>query len=201
MATKGHMFRFSSDPADGVSEGEDIVDASALDVLSFEEDGTVEVRTRPDHTDLEGLEDLVHKHIFLAEPRGKVILTWLKNVYHQSRGFELGTFHASPLAVTMKQQSLKWHSSTLGYVGDIIAIAHTFIIDLLRLITPNERVRMGIESLLMDQLTGKYKVTTAHVKFLLDVELEGAPATVNHYFNDKLEKWYAMAQHNNILRS
>jgi hypothetical protein len=94
------------------------------------------------------------------------------------------------LAVTLKRQSVKWRELALGYISDIITMVHAFVKDLLQHITPNENVRMGIESLLMDELTKKYQNAMSHVNFLLDVELEGTPATHNHYFNDTLEKWY-----------
>jgi hypothetical protein len=69
-------------------------------------------------------------------------------------------------------------------------MVHSFVTDLLKHITPSENVRVGIESLLMDELIKKYQTAVTHVRFLLDVELEGNPATHNHYFNDTLRKWY-----------
>ncbi|KAL8836216.1 MAG: hypothetical protein Q9176_006477, partial [Flavoplaca citrina] len=67
-------------------------------------------------------------------------------------------------------------------------MAHTFVIDLLRVVCPVERVRTGIMSLLTGHLMEKYKAAISHVNFLLEIELDGTPATLNHYFNDNLEK-------------
>lgn len=50
--------------------------------------------------------------------------------------------------------------------------------DLLRHITSNKNVRVGIESLLINKLITKYETAIAHVKFFLKVELEG---TQQHY--------------------
>lgn len=89
----------------------------------------------------------------------------------------------------MKRQSVKWKSLALGYISDIMTIVHTFVVDLLRVVCPIERVRMGIMSLLMDRLVERYTSATSHVEFLLEIELDGTPATLNHYFNDNLNKW------------
>jgi hypothetical protein len=186
MATKGHAFDFNSDHRGDIPDKSDL-ETKALKNLSIDNDDAVNVRTEPDHPDIA---DLTHKAVLLPEPLHGSILGWLKDVYRQSRGFELGTFDASLLAVTLKRQSVKWRELALGYISDIITMVHAFVKDLLQHITPNENVRMGIESLLMDELEKKYQNAMSHVNFLLDVELEGTPATHNHYFNDTLEKWY-----------
>lgn len=125
----------------------------------------------------------------LAEPQSGSIHVWLKEVYRGARGFELGTLNSSLLAVTMKRQSMKWKSLALGYIADIVTLAHTFVVDLLRVVCPVERVQIGLISLLTDPLVENYKSAISHVDFLLEIELEGTPATLNHYFNENLEKW------------
>lgn len=102
-----------------------------------EREGTLEVRQVRDHP---GLGDLVHAPEKLSEPRGGSIHVWLKEVYRGARGFELGTLNSSLLEVTMKRQSRKWKSLALGYIADIVTLTHTFVIDLLRVVCPIERV-------------------------------------------------------------
>ncbi|EEP79836.1 predicted protein [Uncinocarpus reesii 1704] len=60
--------------------------------------------------------------------------------------------------------------------------------DVLNEITPDERTRAGLESMLIDQLRNKYAAAISQTEFLLQVELESNPATHNHYFNDILGK-------------
>jgi len=110
-------------------------------------------------------------------------------VYRNARGFEIGTLNSSLLAVTMKRQAVKWRSLALGYMADVATMVHTFVVDLLFVVCPLERVRSGIMSLLIDGLVDQYKSVIAHVEFIVEVELNGTPATLNHYFNDNLEKW------------
>jgi hypothetical protein len=150
-----------------------------------EEDADIHVRLSKD---AEGLEEMVcGEETICSETRTNVV-DWLTNVYKTSRGFELGTFDSSLLAMTMKTQSANWEPVALGYVKDVISMAHSFISDLLKLIGPDERAREGLMSILMDELSSKYKGALEHVRFLLHVERMGTPATLNHCFNDNLQK-------------
>ncbi|KAK6065239.1 dynamin family protein [Seiridium cupressi] len=134
------------------------------------------------------IDDVVHPNVILAEPKSGGMLTWLQLTYQQSRGFELGSFNPQVLALIMKQQAQKWSDIALGYVSDVISLVHSFIMKLLRFVAPNDRVRDELVSVLMDQLTEQYRHAVSHTKFLLEVELQGRPATYNHYFADALEK-------------
>jgi hypothetical protein len=98
METKGYIFHFNSDQKGDISEDSDF-DVRAIEKLSITSDNAIEVRTVPDHPDVE---DIVHNGTPLPKPRDGSILGWLKMVYRQSRGFELRTFDTSLLAVTMK---------------------------------------------------------------------------------------------------
>lgn len=91
--------------------------------------------------------------------------------------------------MTMKSQSSKWEPIAVGYIKDVIGMAHTFIRHLLRLVCPDHRARESLMSVLMDDLLIKYKASLDHVRFLLHVERTGTPATLNHYLADNLGKW------------
>lgn len=167
-------------------ENLEAVDVSVIDLDDHDPMGTIQVRKVQDHSELE---DLLHLPNRLPDPWSGTIDTWLKGIYRGSRDFELGTLNSSLLAITMKSQSMKWKSLALGYIADVVTMAHSFVVDLLNVVCPVEHVRMGIMPLLMDQLVEKYKSAISHVDFLLGVGLAGTPATLNHYFNDNLEKW------------
>ena len=135
------------------------------------------------------LEDVMFEKDTTSKPSGFDIIKWLTKVYKSSRGFELGTFGSSILAITMKAQSSKWEEIALAYISDVVTLAHTFIVDLLQLVCPNPRVREGLLSILMDDLMARYKTAFASARHLLCLERMGTPITLNHYFNDNLEKW------------
>ena len=190
IAMKGHTFHFEAEDEDESGTFDDVgslvVNISALCTEDGDAEGVVDIRTVEDHPDLE---DLVEPAQKLPEPRSGRFRAWLKHAYRNSRGFEIGTLNSSLLAVTMKRQSVKWRKLALGYISDVITMVHNFIVDLLHVVCPFERVRMGIMSLLMDRLLEKYQSAIAQVKLLLEVELDGTPATLNHYFNENLEEW------------
>lgn len=200
IALKGHTFQFeghvtrkgskestgSEESSSSDVEGPEVLSVATMNIDDHEPQCTVEIRQVPDHPELE---DLVAAAQKLPEPRSGSFQRWLTEVYHSSRGFEIGTLNSSLLGVTMKRQSAKWKDLALGYIADVVTMVHTFIVDLLHVVCPVERVRTGIISLLMDRLVEKYRASISHVDFLLEIELDGTPATLNHYFNDNLEKW------------
>ena len=126
----------------------------------------------------------------LSESQSGSIHVWLKEVYRDIRGFKLKTLNSSLLTVIIKRQSTKWKSLALGYIADIVTMTYYFVTDLLRVVYSIKRVQVGVISLLSDYLLEKYRLAIAHVYFLLKIELDGTPATLNHYFNENLEKWY-----------
>ena len=76
----------------------------------------------------------------------------------------------------------------MEYVEDIISLVHSFTVALLATICKDLRARQALHSILLDQLTDRYKKSIDHTKFLLTVERSGTPMTMNHYFADNLEK-------------
>ena len=139
------------------------------------------------------IDDLLPNTLEVAKPQRGEILDWLRRIYRESRGFEIGTVNPTLLATIMREQARNWEHIALGYVADIIVLTHTFINDLLHEVCPLRRVREGILSLLMGQLCVKYKAAIKHVEFLVEVDLDGTPSTLNHYFNDNLQKWYVLS--------
>lgn len=115
------------------------------------------------------------------------ITQWLEEVYRSSRGFELGTFDSAILSTAMKVQSRKWTPIALGYISDVVTMVHRFIDRVLDVICPDKSLKSEMLSVLWDSLVERYTEAIEHVQFLLRVELEGTPMTMNHYFNDNLQ--------------
>ena len=146
---------------------------------------TIPVRLVESHPDVE---EFLPEASRVSEPHRDEIFSWLQDIYRESRGFELGSFNPILLGTILKEQSRKWQDLALGYIADIIVLTHTFVNDLLYEVCPVKRVREGILSLLMEDLALRYKRATNHAEFLLEVNLNGTPSTLNHYFSDNLQK-------------
>ena len=108
----------------------------------------------------------------------------LKAVYLTSRGFELGTFDASILPIICEKQSANWDVFALGYISDVVSIVHGFTQDLLHALCKNERIRQGLNDVLLNHLLDRYEEGIEYKKVMLSVERSGTPLTLNHYFSD-----------------
>ena len=182
----GQSYGFESDNNAGPSSTTTQEIPIISDDESDNDDFNLKPRKKPDHEDLEEVTSDTSKPIKKIIEKG--IFDWLKKTYKTSRGFELGTFDSSLLATTFKKQSEKWEALTLGYVCDVITMAHNFIETLLGLICPDPQVQAGLMSVLMEDLTSKYKDALKSARFLLWVERMGTPSTMNHYFSENLKK-------------
>lgn len=188
LAHRGQEYRFNS-PGNAIKIEDDPTPAplsDSLDNISFEDGATFQVRKQADWVDVE---DILYAQESLSATNGRSIQLWLREVYQSSRGFELGTFDSSILSTTMKSQSAKWPGIALGYISDIVMIVHQFIHRVLELICPERLVKSELLSVLSDGLFDRYQKALDQVRFLLEVERTGTPMTLNHYFNDNLEKW------------
>lgn len=139
--------------------------------------------------DHEDLMDLVLSVQRLPLPRPDGINAWLQQVFKANRGFELGTFNPSILGTTMKKQCFKWSDISLGFVGDVITLLHRFVETALDVICTDSTVRESLGTKLSDDLLARYHNAIARTKFLLEVEQSDIPVTMNHYFNDNLQRW------------
>jgi hypothetical protein len=144
-----------------------------------------QIRLEDDHIDIQ---DVVQERTKVSKVTKKDILSWLRKEYRESRGFELGTFDTALLNVVMKEQAAKWRGLALGYISDIISLVHSFILGVLDYITPNSRVREGIRTNILEDMTKMYRNAISQTEFLISVELDGTPATYDPYFNETREK-------------
>ncbi|KAJ5459231.1 Dynamin [Penicillium desertorum] len=140
------------------------------------------------NTSVADLEGILHASEPVEPSFKSGILPWIEEIYSNSRGFEIGTFNHTLLSTLMKKQSVKWPILARGYISDIISVVHAFICKGLEVVSKNTQISTNIMSLLMDDLVEKYKQAISTVEFLLRIEREGTPLTLNHYFNDNLEK-------------
>ncbi|EKG09996.1 hypothetical protein MPH_12921 [Macrophomina phaseolina MS6] len=179
----GHTYQFNPQSDDSDEDPEETI-AISLDLKSkstnkdCSDTQIVAFRhccsTRKRNSILETV-DILHDEKKLPKPKPGGILQWMTQIYHNSRGFELGNFDPSLLATTMKAQSKNWDSLAFGYISDIATMTHTFIRTLLELVCPEANTLQQLESILMDELAVRYKKAFDHVDFIQQVERFGVP--------------------------
>ncbi len=140
--------------------------------------------------DLPDIVDILHPQQSLLAPKVGQIKGWLSEVYCGNRGFELGTFNASILATTMRKQCVKSTDIRMGMISDVIVIVHKFIESALTHVCGDSNVRDALRNYFSDELMRRYQQAVSSTKFLLEVENSDRPVTLNHYFNENLQKRY-----------
>ncbi|KAK2789402.1 hypothetical protein FQN52_006266 [Onygenales sp. PD_12] len=179
----GHKYSFT--PEDGRSSSSMNTDTTVLSQGKYA-NGTIDVRSIPTPDSLD--DNILYHQEALDGACEKDITSWLDTTYLACRGFAIGTFNPSLLSTIFKKQTSKWESLSLGYISDMICAVHHFIQWVLVSICTDRPVRHNLLSMVMDRLLAIYKRARDQVKFLLDVERDGTLMTLNHYFNDNLEK-------------
>ena len=197
MEQYGHTYEFGigepDQPPEMATDGSSEDDTKDV---GEETDDQISCRTTTNNVELEEVTIANEK---ISKNTSHDTMEWLTTVYWGSRGFELGTFDSSLIAITMKTQSARWEGLALGYISDVISMAHTFITDLLHLICPDVRVRDGLISVMIEELMAKYRSAIDYVRFLLHVERMGRPLTLNSGFQENLEERYITSLFNALL--
>ena len=188
MTDSGQTYSFLMADEDGhtlaASPGDDLSEEDEEECKEVEE---VVFGVRAE-LDIEELEDILHNNDAMQYPIRGTIQKWLQEVYADNRGFELGTFNGSILTTVMKKQSSKWKDISLGFVSDVIVLVHKFITKALGNICTDSLVCQALVNTLFDELVQRYQKAIHNANFLLEVENNDIPMTLNHYFNDNLQK-------------
>jgi len=118
----------------------------------------------------------------------KAIATWIANIYRSSRGVDLGNFSASLLSSAFREQSAAWAGITEVYISRIILNIHRLIVCALEVVCPDPEVRGEITSTIMPGLLKRYQKGMKKAMSLVEFERQTKPYTLNHYFNNNLQK-------------
>lgn len=113
---------------------------------------------------------------------------WIRSMYLESRGIELGTFSPIVLASAFRDQTTNWGLITEHYISLIISTIHQFTLSILKTICADGKLYEAIKSILMDDLLARYAKGMDYAKYMVQVEREKKPYTVNHYFSSNLQK-------------
>jgi len=132
------------------------------------------------------LEDIVSKCYQFEDPQDG-IMDWTEELFLRSRGTDLGTFSGTILSSAFKEQSSKWMGMTKAYVSNVILVIHRFLANALNMICVDLSVREEIWSYVLDEVLKRYKAAMDQAMFLVSIERDKRPYTLNHYFNENLQ--------------
>ncbi|OAA56880.1 interferon-induced GTP-binding protein Mx2 [Cordyceps fumosorosea ARSEF 2679] len=166
-----------------------ISSAHTYEFLDSEDDGPA---TEPSsaHEDLEfdlfpDLDDVIVREKSDHPPKGG-IMEWIGEVRRQSRGNELVSFNTVLFSTALRQQTSKWLAHAHYYVSRVIYKIHEFLVSTLEVICPDKRVREEVLSQISEDLVSKYEASLQQTKFLVSVERDSHPYTLNNFFRSKL---------------
>lgn len=190
FAEHGHVYSFTSHDHESDSELQStFVMNPGKGPLSTEQNEVSDSIKSRETKARSDIEDILEEPVEIRYSIKYGILDWIEHLYRESRGFEIGTFSASLLSSVLKKQTDKWPAFAKGYICDIISMVHNFTRKALMISCGDERVSHKILSFLMDDLIAKYEQALSVTDFLLRIEREGTPMTLNHYLNSNLQKW------------
>lgn len=118
-------------------------------------------------------------------PKGE-IMDWIKDIHRRSRGSELISFNPTLFSSALRQQTCKWTSHTLYYVSRVIYKIHEFLINALEVVCPDKRAREELLSQISEDVVARYETSLQQARFLVNVERNGNPYTLNGLFRSKL---------------
>lgn len=190
MRQKGHTYSFvkveTEDSGDQLANKADDSEEDDDPDYDAEQNGAGEVEIlRQICPELESIINIMGEPEFTVKQDNS---DWIRNMYLESRGIELGTFSPIVLASAFRDQTTKWSLMTEHYISDIIITIHMFILSILKTICADGKLYEAIKSIIMDDLLARYANGMDYAKFLVQVEREKKPYTVNHYFSSNLQK-------------
>ncbi|KAG7403637.1 Interferon-induced GTP-binding protein Mx1 [Fusarium oxysporum f. sp. rapae] len=118
----------------------------------------------------------------------KGIMPWITQMHRRSRGVELGTFGPRVLSSAFQEQSIYWQKMATQYLSKVILSVHKFILGALGKVYYETRILDELISGLMADLLARYQDGMNRAIHLVHIERHKKPYTLNHYFNENLQK-------------
>ncbi|KAI1521359.1 hypothetical protein PtrSN001C_012268, partial [Pyrenophora tritici-repentis] len=118
----------------------------------------------------------------------KGIMKWIKTIHQSSRGLDLGSLGHGVLPSVFREQSAKWEMIAKQYLSKIILFVHRFILKALEVVCADTQVLQLVSSAIIVELCAKYKDGMNQATFLVNVERQLKPYTLNHYFNHNQQR-------------
>ncbi|KAF2427246.1 interferon-induced GTP-binding protein Mx2 [Tothia fuscella] len=119
------------------------------------------------------LDSILSDDYHLEDPIGG-IMDWTEQLFLESRSVDLGTFSGAILSSAFKDK--------------VVYVVHRFVVITLSTLCRDEHIREEIWSDLQDEILQRHKMALDQAMFLVNIEREKRPYTLNHYFNENLQQ-------------
>lgn len=113
-------------------------------------------------------------------------MKWIKNFYRRSRGNQLIPLNPMLFSSALREQTTGWTAQTVYYVSRVIYTIHQFLVGALEVVCSDKKAREEILSQILDNTLARYTTGLKQAKFLVNVERESQPYTLNEIFLSKL---------------
>lgn len=132
--------------------------------------------------------DLVTVNVAEPERSDESVEVWIGRIFKEFKGFEIGSSNPSLITALVFEQTSSWAHHALGHVSNVISRIHRCVHDLLEHICSDAQVHGRLWNSLIPLLSAAYNKALDHAKFLVKIEREGYPLTLNHYFAQTITK-------------
>lgn len=122
----------------------------------------------------------------IEDPQGG-IMEWIKKLYVQSRGMDLGSVNPDLLPIAFVEQSRQWENMFKVYMGEVVRLIHSFMDNALRSVCADDAVTDGLWDAISNPLLERYRSGLDQAKLLVDIERHQRPYTLNHTFNYQVQ--------------
>lgn len=117
---------------------------------------------------------------------GGSIMEWIGQMYNRSRGVELGTFGSGLLSSAFREQTRNWEPMVRSYLGKIVVVIHHFIVTIIGKICTDSKVVGELRFIMDNELLSRYQAAMDEAVFLVGLERDNKPYTLNASFNTTL---------------
>ncbi|KAK4202445.1 P-loop containing nucleoside triphosphate hydrolase protein [Triangularia verruculosa] len=119
------------------------------------------------------------------------IMDWITNLHLQSRGMELGTFSDAVWTSAWREQSSKWSAMSRAFASRVIMVVQRFITQAMNIVCVDKEVRETLWACLQEEVLWRYKKTTDFLEYLISVERDLNPYTLNQNFSKARQEAHA----------
>ncbi|KAF2141514.1 uncharacterized protein K452DRAFT_228544 [Aplosporella prunicola CBS 121167] len=179
MFSESYSRHFTSNGPPAVPEGSQTESkmttpsSSENDTPEFPELDSIMLRRKPeDWTYMQGID----------------IISWIRNEFDSSKGFDVATINPSLLPTLFLELSKQWENLAFTHVEGAIGKIHKFLHNVLHHVCEDPLTIERLWAKLRPSVLECYQRALAQVTFLDSVERNGKLITLNHYFADNLRK-------------